>query len=70
MNKTIRKSMLFNSSVYTSRHPVRLADKNCDVSVITLYRLKWAMSGLFTISSMGHRFLQREMSQSGKFSNL
>ncbi len=29
--------MLFNSSVYISRHPVRLADKNCDVSVITLY---------------------------------
>ncbi len=28
--------MLFNSSVYISRHPVRLADKNCDVSVITL----------------------------------
>ncbi len=29
--------MLFNSSVYISCHPVRLADKNCDVSVITLY---------------------------------
>ncbi len=29
--------MLFNSSVYISRHTVRLADKNCDVSVITLY---------------------------------
>ncbi len=26
--------MLFNSSVYISRHPVRLADKNCDVSVL------------------------------------
>ncbi len=29
--------MLFHSSVYISRHQVRLADKNCDVSVITLY---------------------------------
>ncbi len=29
--------MLFNSSVYIIRHPVRLADKNCDISVITLY---------------------------------
>ncbi len=29
--------MLFNSSVYISRHPVRLADKNCDLSVITLF---------------------------------
>ncbi len=28
--------MLFNSSVHISRHPVRLVDKNCDVSVITL----------------------------------
>ncbi len=37
MNRTIRKSMLLNSSVYISCHPVRLADKNCDVSVITLY---------------------------------
>ncbi len=24
--------MPFNSSVYISRHPVRLADKNCDIS--------------------------------------
>ncbi len=29
--------MLFNSSVYIGRHPVRLADKNCDASVINLY---------------------------------
>ncbi len=32
--------MLFNSSVHLSHPPVRLADKNCDVSVITLFALQ------------------------------